>query len=455
LFMIVYIFMIGVVQMAKQIITPSILPGFMELLPADQIVFNDMLDTIKETFEKYGFIPVDTPMIEKSEVLLAKSGGETEKQVYRFNKGDNDLSLRFDLTVPLARYVSQHFGDLTFPFRRYHIGKVFRGEKPQKGRFREFYQCDIDIIGNERLSVVNDAEILSVIYSTFKSLGFDDFTIRINNRKILNGFFESVKISDKAEVLRIIDKLEKIGEKAVISELKAIGLSSVDADSVLRFINIKGSCSEIVKSLRELGIENEIFIEGINELELVVNYIDSFKVPSSNYAVDLTIARGLDYYTGTIYETILNQYPSIGSVCSGGRYDNLAQNYTTKKLPGVGISIGLTRLFYQLKEAGILGETKKATPSKILVIPMKETMAQALEIATKVRDAGIAAEIYFNEGKMGKKFSYADKLGIPYVVVVGEDEINTGKFKLKNMTTGEQNELDIDQIIESLKVYEA
>jgi len=447
--------MIGVVQMAKQIITPSILPGFMELLPADQIVFNDMLDTIKETFEKYGFIPVDTPMIEKSEVLLAKSGGETEKQVYRFNKGDNDLSLRFDLTVPLARYVSQHFGDLTFPFRRYHIGKVFRGEKPQKGRFREFYQCDIDIIGNERLSVVNDAEILSVIYSTFKSLGFDDFTIRINNRKILNGFFESVKISDKAEVLRIIDKLEKIGEKAVISELKAIGLSSVDADSVLRFINIKGSCSEIVKSLRELGIENEIFIEGINELELVVNYIDSFKVPSSNYAVDLTIARGLDYYTGTIYETILNQYPSIGSVCSGGRYDNLAQNYTTKKLPGVGISIGLTRLFYQLKEAGILGETKKATPSKILVIPMKETMAQALEIATKVRDAGIAAEIYFNEGKMGKKFSYADKLGIPYVVVVGEDEINTGKFKLKNMTTGEQNELDIDQIIESLKVYEA
>ena len=441
--------------MAKQIITPSILPGFMELLPADQIVFNDMLDTIKETFEKYGFIPVDTPMIEKSEVLLAKSGGETEKQVYRFNKGDNDLSLRFDLTVPLARYVSQHFGDLTFPFRRYHIGKVFRGEKPQKGRFREFYQCDIDIIGNERLSVVNDAEILSVIYSTFKSLGFDDFTIRINNRKILNGFFESVKISDKAEVLRIIDKLEKIGEKAVISELKAIGLSSVDADSVLRFINIKGSCSEIVKSLRELGIENEIFIEGINELELVVNYIDSFKVPSSNYAVDLTIARGLDYYTGTIYETILNQYPSIGSVCSGGRYDNLAQNYTTKKLPGVGISIGLTRLFYQLKEAGILGDTKKATPSKILVIPMKETMAQALEIATKVRDAGIAAEIYFNEGKMGKKFSYADKLGIPYVVVVGEDEINTGKFKLKNMTTGEQNELDIDQIIESLKVYEA
>lgn len=441
--------------MAKQIITPSILPGFMELLPADQIVFNDMLDTIKKTYEKYGFIPIDTPMIEKSEVLLAKSGGETEKQVYRFNKGDNDLSLRFDLTVPLARYVSQHFGELTFPFRRYHIGKVFRGEKPQKGRFREFYQCDIDIIGNDTLTVVNDAEILSVIYSTFKALGFDDFTIRINNRKILNGFFESLKVSDKAEVLRSIDKLEKIGEKAVLSELTATGLSSAAADSVIKFVNIKGNCGEIIKSLRELGIENELFNEGIDELELVVNYIDAFKVPSSNYIVDLTIARGLDYYTGTIYETILNQYPSIGSVCSGGRYDNLAQNYTNKKLPGVGISIGLTRLFYQLKEAGVLGEMKRATPSKILVIPMLETMAQALEIATKIRDAGIAAEIYFNEGKMGKKFSYADKLGIPYVVVVGEDEINTGKFKLKNMTTGEQNELDIDQIIENLKDWKS
>ncbi len=437
--------------MSKEVITPSILPGFMELLPKDQIAFNDMLDTIKKTYEKYGFIPLDTPTIEKSEVLLAKSGGETEKQVYRFNKGDNDLSLRFDLTVPLARYVAQHFGDLTFPFKRYHIGKVFRGEKPQRGRFREFYQCDIDIIGNESLSVINDAEILSVIYSTFKALGFNDFTIRINNRKILNGFFESLNVSDKAEVLRIIDKLEKIGEKAVISELKVIGISEEDASSIIGFVNIKGSCSDIIKSLRDLGNKNEIFNEGINELEMVVNYIDSFKVPASNYTVDLTIARGLDYYTGTIYETVLNQYPSIGSVCSGGRYDNLAQNYTTKRLPGVGISIGLTRLFYQLREAGVLGELKKATPSKILIIPMQETMPQALEIATKIRDAGISSEIYFNEGKLGKKFSYADKLGIPFVIVVGEDEINTGIFKLKNMATGEQKELDIAQIIDNLK----
>lgn len=438
--------------MAKQqVVTPSILPGFMELLPADQMVFNQMLETIKKTYETYGFIPLDTPMIEKSEVLLAKSGGETAKQVYRFNKGDNDLALRFDLTVPLARYVSQHFGELTFPFKRYHIGKVFRGEKPQKGRFREFYQCDIDIIGFESLSVVNDAEILSVIYSTFKALGFDDFTIRLNNRKILNGFFESLDIADKAEVLRIIDKMEKIGQAAVLDELKSIGLSDGDAGSVLKFVGIKGSCREIVENLRRLEVSNDMFSEGIDELELVINYIDAFKVPSGNYAVDLTIARGLDYYTGTIYETILNQYPSIGSVCSGGRYDNLAQNYTTKKLPGVGISIGLSRLYYQLREAGVLGESRKATPSQILIIPMKETMSQALELATKVREAGIAAEIYFNEGKIGKKFSYADKLGIPYAVVVGEDEVNTGIYKLKNMATGDQAELDIQRIIEQLK----
>jgi histidyl-tRNA synthetase len=437
--------------MAKQVITPSILPGFMELLPADQIVFNNMLDTIKKTYEKYGFIPLDTPMIEKSDVLLAKSGGETEKQVYRFNKGDNDLSLRFDLTVPLARYVSQHFGDLTFPFKRYHIGKVFRGEKPQKGRFREFYQCDIDIIGNESLSVINDAEILSVIYSTFKALGFNDFIIRINNRKTLNGFFESLNVSDKTEVLRTIDKLEKIGERAVLSELQNIGLSTEDAESVLKFVGIKGSCDEVIESLRGMNVSNEMFNEGINELEMVVDYIDSFRVPSANYMIDLTIARGLDYYTGTIYETILNQFPSIGSVCSGGRYDNLAQNYTTKKLPGVGISIGLSRLFYQLREAGVLGEMKRATPSNILVIPMKETMGHALEIATKIRDEGVAAEIYFNEGKIGKKFSYADKLGIPYVIVVGEDEVKSGLYKLKNMATGEQSDMTVEQIIQCLK----
>lgn len=434
-----------------QIVTPSILPGFMELLPQDQMVFNNMLDTIKKTYEKFGFIPLDTPTIEKSEVLLAKSGGDTAKQVYRFNKGDNDLSLRFDLTVPLARYVAQHFGELTFPFRRYHIGKVFRGEKPQKGRFREFYQCDIDIIGNESLSVINDAEILSVIYSTFKALGFDDFTIRINNRKILNGFFESLNVNDKHEVLRTVDKLEKIGEKAVVAELQDIGLPETSANAVVEFVGIKGTCSEIIDRLKSMDIKNDTFAEGIKELELVLSYIHFFNVPNENYMVDLTIARGLDYYTGTICETVLNQYPSIGSVCSGGRYDNLAQNYTNKKLPGVGISIGFSRLFYQMREAGIMHQGKKATPSNLLIIPMADTMASAMELASKIREAGIATEIYLNEGKIGKKFGYADKLGIPYVVVVGEDEVKSGLFKLKNMANGEQTELNTDQIIDAIK----
>lgn len=437
--------------MSKNITVPSILPGFMELLPADQLLFNKMLETIKNTYEKFGFIPLDTPVIEKSEILLAKSGGETEKQIYRFTKGDNDLSLRFDLTVPLARYVAQHFNDLTFPFRRYHIGKVYRGERPQKGRFREFYQCDIDIIGNEKLSVINDAEILSVIYSVFKALGFNDFTIRINNRKILNGFFEWLGVGDKAEVLRIIDKLEKIGIDEVVGELKKTGLSSESADNVIKFISIKGTYREILDALGTMDIDNPLFVQGLDELARVCGYINNFGIPESNFAIDLTIARGLDYYTGTIYETILNQYPGIGSVCSGGRYDNLAENYTERKLPGVGISIGLTRLFYQLKEAGLIGESRKATPTMLLIIPMQDTMNHALDISTRVRDAGIPAEVYLNEGKMGKKFSYADKLNIPYVIVVGEDEVNSGVFKMKNMATGEEKAMNINEIIEKIK----
>lgn len=438
--------------MSKQIVQPSILPGFMELLPADQMLFNQMLDTIKRTYETYGFIPLDTPTIEKSEILLAKSGGETEKQIYRFNKGDNDLSLRFDLTVPLARYVAQHYNDLAFPFRRYHIGKVFRGERPQKGRFREFYQCDIDIIGNESLSIINDAEILSVIYSTFKALGFDEFTIRINNRKVLNGFFDSLGVADKAEVLRVIDKLEKIGEEAVTAELKDLGLAEEAIGKIIRFISVKGTDQEIISILKGMDVKDELFQAGLVELEKVCEYIRYFGIPDKNHGIDLTIARGLDYYTGTIYETILNDYPSIGSVCSGGRYDNLAQNYTNKKLPGVGISIGLTRLFYQLREAGILGEAKKATPTRLLIIPMKDTMDFALDVSTKVRQAGIPAEVYLNEGKLGKMFSYADKLGIPFVTVIGEDEVKSGKLTLKDMVTGEQQLLGMGEVIAKIKI---
>lgn len=437
--------------MSNNTVQPSILPGFMELLPSDQMQFNRMLDTIKKTYETFGFIPLDTPVIEKSEILLAKSGGETEKQIYRFNKGDNDLSLRFDLTVPLARFVAQHYGELTFPFRRYHIGKVYRGEKPQKGRFREFYQCDIDIIGNESLGLVNEAEILGVIYATFRALGFEAFTIRINNRKVLNGFFAAMGVKDNAEVLRVIDKIDKIGRDAVAKELGETGLSADAVTSILDFVSIKGSDAEVLEALKGLDIENELFKTGLQELETVCGTIGDFGVPDNNHAIDLTIARGLDYYTGTVYETILNDYPSIGSVCSGGRYDNLAQSYTNKKLPGVGISIGLTRLYYQLREAGLLGESKKATPTELLIIPMKGTINYALKAATEIRKHGISTEVYLNEGKIGKMFGYADKLSIPYVAVAGEDEVNNGTLALKDMASGEQSTITVDEIIAKLK----
>lgn len=437
--------------MSKQIVKPSTLPGFLEFLPGDQVIFNRMMDTIRKTYEKYGFIPVDTPTIEKSEVLLAKGGGDTEKQIYRFNKGDSDLSLRFDLTVPLARYVAQHMSELTFPFRRYQIGKVFRGERNQKGRFREFYQCDIDIIGNGKLSVINDAEIPSIIYSTFTALGFDSFTIHINNRKVLNGFFDSLAVENKVEVLRIIDKLDKIGMDAVKSELKEVGLKDEAIEKIEQFINIQGSNDDILASLEKLGIDNEEFAAGLDELSKVVSYIRQFGVPEKNFAIDLKIARGLDYYTGTVYETILNDYPGIGSVCSGGRYDNLAEYYTTQKLPGVGISIGLSRLFYQLKEAGFFKEEIAATLTKVLVVPMDENTAYSIGVANKLRQSDVASEVYLEGGKLQKKLNYANKLGIPYVILIGSDEIETNELTLKDMKVGEQFKLSVDEIINKVK----
>lgn len=437
--------------MSKDIVKPSILPGFMELLPADQIVFNKMKDTIRHNYEKFGFIPLDTPTIEKSEILLAKGGGETEKQIYRFNKGNTDLSLRFDLTVPLARYVAQHFSDLTFPFRRYHISKVFRGERNQKGRFREFYQCDIDIIGNGSLNIINDAEIPSIIYQTFKELGFEDFTIRINNRKVLNGFFEGTDVEDRKGVLRSIDKLEKIGESGVRKELQELDLEDGKIDKIINFINIKGTNDEVIKSLKELNIENDVFKEGVEELEKVIHYIGSFNVPDKNYKIDLTIARGLDYYTGTVYETVLNNYPQIGSVCSGGRYDNLAEHYTNQKLPGVGISIGLTRLFYQLREAKIIGENASSTLSQVLVIPVGDTMEYSIKVANKLRENEIISELYLEDTKIGKKFAYADKLKIPYVILIGEDELKEEKVSVKNMETGNQESMSLEEAIKIIK----
>ena len=445
----------GFQNIMEKFITPSILQGMVELLPKEQILFNKMMDTIRISFESFGFIPVDTPIIEKAEILLAKSGGDTEKQIYRFTKGDNDLTLRFDLTVPLARFVAQHQGEITFPFRRYQIGKAYRGERPQRGRFREFYQFDIDIIGNETLNIANDAEIPSIIYTTFKALGFDNFTIRLNNRKILNGVYEYIGITDKAakaDVMRLVDKADKMGIpaleislKTLLEELsKQMPLSNIDdiTNILTKTITLKGGVGETLNKLKSIGIENDIFQEGVNEMERVVGFIKCFGVPEENYKIDLSIARGLDYYTGTVYETVLNDYPEIGSVCSGGRYDNLAQNFTDKKLPGVGISIGLSRLFYQLTTGNIIKNDGPKTTAEILVIPMEEgLMDYAAEIAAKMRAKGRNTEIFLNSGKFVKKMNYANKIGVPYVIVIGEDEKATGKVFMKNMATGEQEEL--------------
>ena len=432
-------------------VEPRTLPGFMELLPNDQIKFNSLVDKIRKSYEKFGFLPLDTPIIEMADVLLAKAGGETEKQIYRFNKGETDLALRFDLTVPLAKYVCEYNNDISFPFKRYQIGKVYRGERPQKGRYREFYQCDIDIIGDGELSIVNDAEMPSVIYTTIKEFGFDNFTIRINNRKLLNGLFAELSLEEQSvEIMRIIDKLEKIGKDNVVKCLQDLNVADEKIENIINFIEIEGTSDEKIEKLENLGITNETYLRGVEELKTVVENVRLFGVPDTNFKVDLTIARGLDYYTGTVYETFLDDYRELGSICSGGRYDNLAEFYTDKKMPGVGVSIGLTRLFSKLSELNILKE-KDESISKVLVVSMTDDISRALEVATKIREEGINTDVYLENKKIKAKFKYADKLKIPYVAVIGEEEEKNGTVSLKNMETGEQEEMSIEKMIEVLK----
>ena len=437
--------------MAKQ--TPRTLSGFMELLPGPQQQLEQIMEILRRTYSLYGFTPLDTPVIESSEVLLAKGGGETEKQIYRFQKGDADLSLRFDLTVPLAKYVALHYNDLTSPCRRYQIGKVYRGERAQRGRFREFYQADIDIIGDGKLSILNEAEIPAIIYKTFSALGLKRFQIRVNNRKILGGFYEILHWSHRAEeIMRIVDKLDKIGpEKVGLMLYDEAGMDEDAVGEVMKFISLKGSSEEILHALEEYRGQNETFDQGLEELNTVVRYLGDFGVPAENFAVDLTIARGLDYYTGTVYETTLLDHPEIGSVCSGGRYDNLAEYYTDRRLPGAGISIGLTRLFYVLGEQGMLNPELPTAPADVLILPMTEDLSAAIALATRLRENGIRTQLHCEEKKFKQKIAYADKLGIPYVIFLGEDEISAGVVACKDMATGEQTKLDAAATIYRIK----
>ena len=423
-------------------VQPRTLSGFMELLPARQVQFDRMVSILRETYSLYGFTPLDTPLIEASEVLLAKGGGETEKQIYRFLKGDTDLSLRFDLTVPLAKYVALNYGQLTFPFRRFQIGKVYRGERAQRGRFREFYQADIDVIGDGALDISNEAEIPSIIYRAFTALGLKRFQIRVNNRKILNGFYAMLGLSQQSgEIMRTVDKLDKIGPDKVAELLVQSGLSPEQAREILSFTSITGTNEEVLTALEGYRGRNEVFDLGLDELNAVTKYLAAFGVPETHFAVDLTIARGLDYYTGTVYETTMLDHPEIGSICSGGRYDNLAEYYTNKQLPGVGISIGLTRLFFVLEDQGYLNQDLNTAPADVLILPMTEDLSPAISLATTLRDAGIRTQIHGEQKKFKQKISYADKLAIPYVVFLGEDEICAGVAAVKDLRTGEQVKL--------------
>ena len=434
-------------------IKPRTLSGFMELLPAPQMQMERIFKILRDTYSRYGFTPLDTPLIEASEVLLAKGGGETEKQIYRFEKGDADLSLRFDLTVPLAKYVAMHQGELTFPFRRYQIGKVYRGERTQRGRFREFYQADIDVIGDGSLDIINEAEIPSIIYRAFCEMGLSRFRIRMNNRKVLNGLFEILGIGDRAtEVLRTVDKLEKAGRDAVLEMLGGLDVPADAAEKLLDFLSSPDLLPDGTPAVLDTMLgRNELYDKGVEELRTVARYLGDFGVPQEAYKIDLTIARGLDYYTGTVYETEMLDHPEIGSICSGGRYDNLAGYYTDKTLPGVGISIGVTRLFYVLGEQGLLNEEMNTAPADVLILPMTEDLSAAVSLATALRDAGVRTQLYTEKKKMKARIGYADKLGIPFVVFLGEDEIAMGKATLKNLASGEQQTLLPQELIETVR----
>lgn len=432
-----------------EIIRPAILPGFLELLPKEQLFFNKIKSIIEENFQLYGFLPLDTPVIERSEILLAKGGGETTKQIYFIERDKRDMAMRFDLTVPLARYVAQHYHELEFPFRRYHIGKVYRGERNQRGRYREFYQCDIDIIGDRELDLKNDAEVPAVFHKIFTQIGIEA-RIHMNNRKLISGLFQSYEVEDLQEAIRLMDNVDKLPEDKFLESLEEVISSETDRQAFLEFLSFEGRNIEKLDYLKSLDIDNEIFNEGLAELEEVYEDILMLGTPEEAILIDLRIARGLDYYTGSVFETFIIGHEDIGSIASGGRYEELALNYTSQSLPGVGMSIGLTRLFFQLMEAGLI-EDEEISFVDAMVLNMTEDKKYLYKVLDRLRSEGIKSMAHYEDARFGRKLRYADRLSIPYVIIIGQDELESSKVSLKDMITGDQELMTLDEAIEKIK----
>lgn len=426
-------------------IKPSILPGFMELLPKEQLIFNDIVNKVTNVYSQNGFLPMDTPIIEKASVLLAKSAGETEKQVYSFKKGDKDLALRFDLTVPFARFVAQYYNDLTFPFKRYQIGKVYRGERNQRGRYREFYQCDVDVVGNGKLDIKNDALVVSTVYKALKSIGLGKFKIQMSNRKILKGILQELNVENDVEVMILIDKYDKIGKEKFTEDLIEI-VGEEKSNFINKVMEFSGDNETIIAELKALTIENELYKKGVDELEEVIKYLALFGVDKNFFKIDLKIIRGLDYYTGTVFETLIEGHEEFGSISSGGRYDNLAQNYTDNVLPGVGMSIGLTRLFFVLGEIGFLENYKLEDNEKYLIVPIGDTFEFSMEVLAKLQQSGKTAEVYLENDKIKKKMNFANKLNMTKVILIGEDEAEAREVTIKDMESGEQSKIKFEEL---------
>lgn len=421
------------------------MPGTMELLPHEQLIFNKMKDIIRETYEIFSFLPIDTPALEKTEILLAKGGGETEKQIYNIANTSTDTSLRFDLTVPLARYVSMHEHELKFPFKRYQIAKVYRGERNQKGRYREFYQCDCDIIGDEKLSKFYDAELVKIISIIFKKFGFDRFTIMINNRNIMNGFLKSQGVEDTVEAVRALDKYDKIGRESLEELLLNQGIKADAVKEIIALIEFEGTNEETIKYLEGLGIDNETFLKGLAEMKEVLENIKLFKVDDNNYKFTLKLQRGLDYYTSTVIETVLDDYKELGSVAGGGSYENLTQFYSKRELPGVGISIGLTRLFFQLSEKNILPKFDSEEKS-FLVAPLDIDMSYAISVLNELHELGVSSEVLYSKIKMKKIFDFAESYSFDYIIFLGQEELDNKKLSVRDLKSKENLTLSIDEL---------